>query len=503
MATKKSLKILFVSSEVEGLVKTGGLADVAKSLPAALKAMGHDVRIAMPYYRVLAERENVEPQLDTELAVPAQSVTVPYQVMPLQSGDVPVYAINAPQYYDRAELYAESNEAYEDNGERFAFFSAASLDLCEKVEFQPDLIHCNDWHTGLVPFLLRTRYANNSFFANTKSVLTVHNAVFKGVYNYDQFRLIPELIQHRYMQLEMDSANISMLKAGVAFADKINAVSPNYASELLTPLGAHGMDFDFNQRASDLFGIINGCDYNDWNPETDPNIKQHYKANKVSLNRGKKACKRDLQKQVNLPEKDVPVYGMVCRLTEQKGIHYLLPILQQFLVHDVQVAIVGTGDPRLAAQLHELVAANPEKLAFVEAYDNALAHKVEAGSDFFLMPSEFEPCGLNQMYSLAYGTLPIVRAVGGLKDTVIDYDQTPQVATGFMFEAPTPEALLICLQRSLLLYCQQPQEFKRLQQNAMACKFLWQESAERYLEMYLCDELNSVQNDLSSESITD
>ncbi len=502
VVTNKPLKILFVSSEVEGLVKTGGLADVAKSLPAALKAMGHDVRIAMPYYRVLAQREQVEPCLSTELKVTSQPTAVPYQVIPLSSGDVSVYAIDAPQYFDRAELYAENNEAYADNGERFSFFSAASLDLCEKVGFQPDFIHCNDWHTGLVPFLLRTRYAGSHFFAETKSVLTVHNAVFKGVYNYDQFSLIPELIQHRYMHLEMDASHISMLKAGVAYANKINAVSPNYASELLTPLGAHGMDFDFNQRASDLFGIVNGCDYDDWNPETDPFIKQHFKANKISMTRGKKACKRDLQQQVHLPVKDVPLYGMVCRLTEQKGIHYLLPILQQFLVHDVQVAIVGTGDPRLAEQLHDLVKANPEKLAFVETYSNPLAHCVEAGSDFFLMPSEFEPCGLNQMYSLAYGTLPIVRSVGGLKDTVIDYDQTPQVATGFMFDAPTAEGLLISLQRSLLLYCQQPQEFKRMQQNAMACKFSWQESAERYVEMYMSDVLDSNQAAISSESIS-
>ncbi|MDX1301253.1 glycogen synthase GlgA [Photobacterium sp.] len=491
MATKKKviptapLKVLFVSSEVEGLVKTGGLADVAKSLPAALKQMGHDVRIVMPFYKTVTERDQAVSLLTTALYVESQPAAVEYQIMQLKSGDVPVYALDAPQYFDRPELYAENNQAYPDNGERFAFLSAAALDMCEKVDFQPDIIHCNDWHAGLVPFLLKTRYAQSDFFANTKSVLTVHNAVFKGIFNYDQYRLIPELIQHRYINAEIDPSHISMLKAGVAYADKVNAVSPNYASELLTHLGSHGMEADFQNRIRDLSGIVNGCDYADWNPETDPYIKQKFKANKISLARGKKACKKDLQQQVGLPVVDLPVYGMVCRLTEQKGIQYLIPILNDFLVNEVQVVIVGTGDPALASALRQISEAHADQFAFVEAYSNPLAHCITAGADFFMMPSEFEPCGLNQMYSLAYGTLPVVRGVGGLIDTVIDYDDKPQVATGFIFSDPTPEALLIKLQRSLLLYCQKPQEFKRLQQNAIACQFSWQESAQQYLEMYL------------------
>ncbi|MGF1688332.1 glycogen synthase GlgA [Photobacterium japonica] len=495
------LRILFVASEVDGFVKTGGLADVAKSLPAALHEMGHDVRIVMPLYRQIAQREDGESVLSTELHVPTQPQAIPYQVKTLASGNIPVYAVDAPQYFDRSDIYAENNQGYADNGERFAFFSAAALDLCEKVGFQPDVVHCNDWHTGLVPFLLRTRYEDNAFFAQTQSVITIHNAVFQGIFNYDQYSLIPELIQQRYVQIEADPAHISMLKAGVAYADKVNAVSPNYAKELVTELGAHGMSQDFQQRASDLYGIVNGCDYGDWNPETDPYIKQNFKANKVSLARGKKACKRDLQQQVNLPQADVPLYGMVCRLTEQKGIHYLLPILQDFLLNDVQVVIVGSGDPTLAAALREISEVYCDKFAFVEAYNNPLAHCVEAGADFFLMPSEFEPCGLNQIYSLAYGTLPIVRSVGGLKDTVIDYDVTPQVATGFMFDAPTPEALLIKLQRSLLLYCQKPQEFKRLQQNAMACRFEWSEAAEQYVRMYVGEEQTAHVVETDSEQV--
>jgi starch synthase len=287
--TKHPLKILFVSSEVEGFAKTGGLADVAKSLPAALKKMGHDVRIVMPFYQTINGKDNAVAILSTELFVEPQPFAVSYQVMQLDESNVPVYALDAPQYYDRPELYAENNQAYADNGERFSFLSAASLDLCEKLGFQPDVIHCNDWHTGLIPFLLKTRYAQSDFFAKSKSVITIHNAVFKGVFNYDQYSLIPELIQRRYINAEMDPSHISMLKAGVAYADKVNAVSPNYASELLTHLGSHGMEADFQNRAKDLYGIINGCDYDDWNPETDSYIKQKFKANKVSLARGKKS----------------------------------------------------------------------------------------------------------------------------------------------------------------------------------------------------------------------
>lgn len=474
------MKIVFMASEMDGLVKTGGLADVAKALPKALQQQ-HDVCVMLPYYRVLHDK-GFSPFAQGQVHNDVESLT--FGIVHKLVDGIDVYAIDAPEYFDRAELYAENNQGYWDNGERFSFFCAAALEACRVLSLQPDVVHCNDWHTGLVPFLLNTRFENEVCFKNTVSVLTIHNAIFKGEVPYSQLRWIPELRQHRYPAFEMGPHQIAMLKVGVAHATKINAVSPTYAKELLSDLGSHGMGWDFSQRAEDLSGIVNGCDYLDWDPSVDKYIAQKYRANKHSLLRGKKACKRDLQKQVGLPQQDVAMYGMVCRLTEQKGFQYLLPILPEFLKHDVQMAIVGTGDPNLAAQLHQLAQQFPEKLAFVEAYSNPLAHCVEAGSDFFVMPSEFEPCGLNQIYSLAYGTLPIVRSVGGLKDTVIDFDEAPRVATGFVFEAPEPDALLICMLRSLLLYCQAPNEIKRLQQNAMALRFEWSEAAESYVSLY-------------------
>lgn len=478
------MKVLFVASEVEGLAKTGGLADVAKSLPKALVTEGNQVRVVLPFYRTVREQVDAPVILESELTI-GNGQSIGYGVREIELSGVTVWAIDCFQLFDRAQLYAENNVAYSDNGERFAFLSAASLDLAEKLGFQPNIVHCNDWHTGLVPFLLKTRYGNDDFFKYTRSVLTIHNAVFKGEFNYHDVKVIPEILRHRYPDIEADSHHVSYLKAGVLYADKINAVSPNYAHELLSDMGSQGMGAEFSSRLPDLVGIVNGCDYQDWNPETDTLIPQRYKANKTSFVRGKRACKKALQERLGLTDENVPMFGMVCRLTDQKGLQYLIPILSQFLVNDVQLVIVGTGDPGLAGSLRQIAEMYKTKFAFVEKYDNEIAHWVEASSDFFLMPSQFEPCGLNQMYSMAYGTLPIVRNVGGLKDTVLDYDENAQFATGFTFSAPEPLALLAVMQRALLLYCQKPEEFRRVQLNAMACRFDWSESAQQYLDLYL------------------
>ena len=478
----KTLSILFAASEVEGLIKSGGLADVAKALPKSLKDLGHEIHIAMPAYSAIPERDDAEVLLSTTLE---HWPHTPYQVRSLSVEGIKVLGIECADYFDRAEMYAEKNQAYADNGERFAFFSAACLDMLPKLKIKPDVIHANDWHTGLLPFLLKKRYANDAYFSQVRSVLSVHNAVFKGIFHYDDIGCLSEFKTHYVPEAAVSHTHISMLKAGVQCADKINAVSPTYAKELLTELGSHGMASDFQARESDLFGILNGCDYSEWSPETDTFIPKQFKANRISMVRGKKVCKAALQEEVGLPQKEVAMYGMVCRLTNQKGIHYLLPILEQFLKHDLQIVIVGTGDPVLAAQLTEIAAIHSNKFAFVEAYSNKLAHWIEASSDFFLMPSEFEPCGLNQIYSMAYGTLPIVRAVGGLKDSVIDYDSDNENATGFSFINPEPTELLLVLMRSLLLYAQDLNEVKRIQLHAMKQNFSWSDAAEKYVEMYL------------------
>lgn len=476
-----NLSVLFVASEVEGLIKSGGLADVAKALPEALHQLHQDVRITIPAYHGIENLSDAEVLLETQLTTWPHTE---YRVLRLFLAEVPVYLIDCQPYFNRSSMYAENNQAYPDNGERFAFFSAACLDMLPKLDFRPDIIHANDWHTGLVPFLLKHRHISDPFFVNTHSVITIHNAVFKGVFHYDDVQCLPEFHSKNVPEAAVSSTHVSMLKAGVMNADKINAVSPTYAEELKTELGSHGMSWEFQQRAHDLVGILNGCDYSAWSPATDSYLPVNYQANFNSMVAGKAACKAALQHRVSLAQKNCAMFGMVCRLTMQKGVHYLLPALQDFLLHDVQLVLVGTGDPSLAAQLEDVSAQFPDKFVFVEAYDNELAHLVEAGSDFFLMPSEFEPCGLNQIYSMAYGTLPIVRGVGGLKDSVNDYDANPSDATGFIFYEPTPQALLLTMLRALLLYVQDSAEVKRVQLHAMQKDFCWRKSAEEYLQLY-------------------
>ena len=475
------MNILFLASEVESFVKTGGLADVAKALPLALKRRGHDVRIVMPFYSQIPGRDAATHVTGLTLTTRQGHTDIPYQVWEMTLDDVPVMLVDFPNYFERNNLYAENNNSYSDNGERFAFFSAASLQVSEAIDFKPDIVHCNDWHTALVPMLLKTRYAESDFFSHTRSVLTIHNGAFQGVVERNQLWAVPEITDTYNESVLQGHAYINFLKCGVAYADKINAVSPSYANELTTYLGGHGMAKNFQERHGDLRGIINGCDYADWDPATDPHIPVNFTADSLS---GKEQCKHVLQKQAGLPVCSRPLFGMVCRLTEQKGLHLLLPILDRFLVHQVQVVIVGTGDPSLAERLAEVAERVPERFAYLNAHDNALAHLLEAGSDFFLMPSLFEPCGLNQMYSLAYGTLPIVRAVGGLRDTVKDYDLYPAQATGFAFMEPEPMALLASLRRALLFYLQERDEMLLVQQRAMHTRYHWSESVVKYEQMY-------------------
>ncbi|WP_026376654.1 glycogen synthase GlgA [Aestuariibacter salexigens] len=470
------MKILFVVSEVEDLAKTGGLADVAKALPLALKAMGHDVRIVKPYYKSVAE------QYQLQDACPRQTLYAfdrPYEfgIKELDFQGVPVYCVDYPEYFHRQGLYSDGYHAYSDNAERFAFFASAALQVGKAMHFQPDIIHCNDWHTALTPYFARTD--SSGFYANSRVLLTIHNGAYQGTHRFED---IPYLLPHQELRRQLDGDALNFLRIGIRYAHKINAVSPNYGQELLTPLGSHNLYDEFHRRRHDVSGILNGCDYTQWDPHTDKYLPQNYTAEEFE---GKQVCKAALQKEFNLQTTaDIPIVGMVCRLTEQKGFGYLLPIIGHLLEHNVQLIIIGTGDPSVSDVLESHAKQHPEKCVFRNDFSVRLAHLVEAGSDFFLMPSLFEPCGLNQMYSLAYGTLPIVRAVGGLKDTVADLHDDPEQATGFVFERPDASALLNCLRRALLFYHEYPQRFERMQRHAMSSRFTWQDAALNYENLY-------------------
>ncbi|NVK54249.1 MAG: glycogen synthase GlgA [Alteromonadaceae bacterium] len=470
------MNIVFAISEVEDLVKTGGLADVGKALPIALKEMAQNVCIFMPYYRAIAEQFPLSESCASQ-TVFAQSKVYHYTIRQLNWHGITLYFIDYPEYFDREGLYNNGYEGYRDNGERFSFFCAAVLNALQALSIQPDIIHCHDWHTAMLPFLMRND--NSGYFTHTKSVFTIHNAAFQGVHRIDE---IPLLHHHPAISSQVHGGYINLLQSAIECADKITTVSPNYARELLTDLGSHGLHDRLMQRQHDLSGILNGCDYTQWNPMSDDYIPNHYSSDDFS---GKAQCKRQLQRQTGLTiDAKVPLFGMVCRLTEQKGFGYLVPILERLIRHKLQLVIIGTGDPRVCQDLGEFAEQHPEQFSFINGFSTEHAHLIEAGADFFLMPSQFEPCGLNQMYSLAYGTVPIVRAVGGLKDTVIDPEHHPQEATGFVFDQPSPDALLNCIRRALLAYHECPASFRAMQQRGMQTRFTWQASAQQYLALY-------------------
>jgi starch synthase len=473
------MRIAFAVSEVEDLVKTGGLADVGKSLPLELCNIGHDVRIIMPLYKDVGG-------VGLENACPPQSIEYhgrryDFQVKQAEFHGTTVYFIEHDDYFDRDGLYSDGYDAFDDNGQRFAFFSQAVLYALSAVNFIPEVLHANDWHTAMIPYFLK-HASNQSIkrdFTHCKSVLTIHNAAFQGVFLRRDVDLLadePTILNYSHGDY------VNFLQTGLVCCDHITTVSPNYANELLTDLGSHGLSPLLQTRANAITGILNGCDYSQWDPSTDKYIAHNFSRQNLT---GKKACKQALQAHAKLPEAaDIPVLGMVCRLTEQKGFGYILPILERLLQHRVQLVIVGTGDPGVVKRLSQLSAKFDSKFHFMIGFSNQYAHWIEAGSDFFLMPSQFEPCGLNQMYSLAYGTVPIVREVGGLKDTVIDVEMLPDESTGFCFQAPQAEALLHCIRRALLTYYESPDALSMLQQRGMQTRFTWRQAAVKYETLY-------------------
>lgn len=471
------MKILFVVSEVEDLVKTGGLADVGKALPLALADMGHEVTIVMPYYKQLADKFDAT-DCCTKQTLFSGHKPYEFAVKSLTLEGLRVLAVDYPEYFYRKGLYSDDYHAYADNAERFAFFANAALQAAKAVDFQPDIVHCNDWHTALTPYFVSID--DSGFFAHAKTIFTIHNGAYQGTHRFSD---IPYLQPHYQFHSQLDGDALNFVRMGIRYANKINAVSPNYAQELLTPLGSHNLYSEFQNRRTDVSGILNGCDYSQWDPINDPHIAKNYHHADLT---GKNTCKEALQKELKLPKKpNVPIIGMVCRLTEQKGFGFILPMLERLMQHDMQIAIIGTGDPQISQFLRDVAKKYPKKMAFVEDFSVRVSHVIEAGSDFFLMPSLFEPCGLNQMYSLAYGTLPIVRAVGGLTDTVIDLAEDPKNATGFIFEQPDGNTLLSCIQRALLFYHEAPKVFVLTQQRAMQSRFTWETAAQEYQALYL------------------
>jgi starch synthase len=470
------LNILLAASEVVPYAKTGGLADVAGALPKALARLGHKVRVVMPRYK-LEKLEASGERLPDELAVPFNFTQRRAAVYVDHSGEVPVYFIDAPEYFSRAKLYGESDDV-----ERFAFFSRAILELAKALGEQIDIIHLNDWMTGLVAAYLKTAYAGDPAFTATKVLFTIHNIAFHGLFSptdLPRFGL-PDWIYRAEGGIEFYNL-VSALKAGLVFSDAISTVSPRYAAEIQTPEFGEKFDGLLRARQRDLHGILNGVDYDEWNPATDVYIAARYSTSDLS---GKRECKRDLLRSFGLPEDlDRPLIGCISRLSDQKGFDLILQIAGRLLDRGVAFVLLGSGEEVYERAFQALRESRRSQVGVYLGFSNELAHKIEAGADMFLMPSRFEPCGLNQMYSLKYGTVPIVRASGGLDDTIENFDRVMLGGNGFKFYEYSSERLLEKIDEALSVYSA-PDLWRVLMQNGMRADYSWSASARHYVELY-------------------
>jgi len=474
------MRVVMAASEAVPFAKTGGLADVLGSLPIALADLGVETSIILPNYGFIEHlRHAIEPTAIT-LEVPVSAWMVPAQVFRATlKGSVTIYLIGADRYFARRGLYGEGGD-YLDNAERFAFFSRAVLALLQQLG-APDLLHCHDWQTGPALAFLRCDAGRYPQLQTMKTAFTIHNLAYQGRFWRQDWHLL-NLAAHHFNPEQIEFyGDINFLKAGLVFADALTTVSPTYAKEVQTPELGCGLDGVLRARRAVLRGILNGIDDSAWNPATDPHIAMTYSRRHRA---GKSACKHELQAALGLPqEKDAPVLGIVSRLADQKGFDILAACFSDLLQRGVQLVVLGSGEARYQDFFCDQAARFPKQVAVHVGFDETLAHKVEAGCDMFLMPSRYEPCGLNQMYSLRYGTIPIVRATGGLEDTVIDLADNEAGATGFKFSAYEPHALLACVDRALSAF-HQSKIWGQLMSNAMRKDFSWRSSAREYLGLY-------------------
>jgi starch synthase len=474
------MKLAMLASEITPFAKTGGLADVVGTLSVALEKRGHEVSLIMPAYRCVLNGPFALEETKMPLAVSLGEQTVAPSVLKAELGrNVSVYLVRADRYFDRDFLYGRPEFDYPDNVERFVFFSRAALEILR--QHPVEIVHCHDWQTALGTVFLKTQAARYPEIASAKTVLTAHNLGFQGIFHESNWPLL-NLDRSYFSAQHLEFyRNINFLKGGLIFADRITTVSPTYAQEIMSAEQGFGLQGILQQRAADVTGILNGVDYSEWNPEIDPFIKQQYSENDLT---GKGICKARLQASVGLPVKSaVPLVGMISRLTSQKGFDLVQKIFDQLMERPIQLVLLGSGEERYESFFLTATARFPEKFAVRTGFDEALAHRIEAGADMFLMPSLYEPCGLNQMFSLKYGTIPIVRGIGGLKDTVVDYDAEPGLSTGFVFDKYEPQALLKTVDRALAAFAAQ-ESWTELMHRAMRQDFSWDRSAQAYGNLY-------------------
>ncbi len=457
------MKIAICASEVVPFAKTGGLADVAGALPVALETQGQEVIVVMPYYKAIQNVKNIK--------ISRLNDKIFYSVI---GKNVKVYFIESDKYFNRDGLYGDKNGDHPDNLDRFSYYCKESLNLLKEINFKPEVIHCHDWQAGLIPVYLKTTYSKDAFYKNIRTMFTIHNIGYQGLFPKLEFpKLGLDWSLFTIDTLEFYD-KINILKGGLVFSDLITTVSSAYSKEIQTKEFGFGLESILIKRRESVFGILNGLDYSVWDPATDKFIAKNYSLKTIS---DKNKCKEDLQKACNLPlKKDIPLFGIVSRLAEQKGFDLLAADMDKICKMKAQLVILGTGDLKYHQLLEGIVKKYPKVISLNLKFDDTLAHKIYAGSDIFLMPSKYEPCGLGQLISLKYGTIPLVFKTGGLADTV-------NKDNGFIFDKYDAGVLLKTIKKSIEVFNDQ-EKWSHLMQKGMKCDFSWEESARKYIELY-------------------
>ncbi len=456
------MKIAICASEVVPFAKTGGLADVAGALPLELELLNQEVIIIMPRYKAIQE---------PKFSIQRLKLDISYSGI---GKNIKVYFIENDQYFKRDGLYGDKTGDFKDNLDRFSYYSRRTLELLKEINFRADIIHCHDWQSALIPIYLKTLYIDNPFYQNIKTIFTIHNIGYQGLFSKDEF---PKLgIDSKFFNMEMLEFydKVNLLKGGIVFSDIINTVSPTYSREIQTKEFGYGLEGVLAKRKRDVFGILNGLDYSIWNPKTDKFIIKNYSLQNL---KDKYKNKEDLQRICKLPAKiDMPLFGIVSRLAEQKGFDILADAIEKICNMDLQLVILGTGDLKYHVILENIVKKYPKIISLNLKFDDKLAHKIYAGSDIFLMPSKYEPCGLGQLISMSYGTIPLVFKTGGLADTVTEND-------GFVFDKYKKEDLIKTIDKAIKAF-KNKKKWLGLIQKAMQNNFSWKESAKKYIALY-------------------
>ncbi len=480
------MKIAEISSEIIPYAKTGGLADVVGTLPLHLEKVKQEISIFMPLYKSVRESGLDIKLVDITFDVPVGDVVCTgylWKSVHSCSKNIAVYFIQRDEYYDRESLYGTESGDYPDNAERFIFLSRAVLEVIKRLGLSIDVIQCHDWQTALIPVYLKTLYAHKKILSSMKTVLTIHNLAYQGSFQHEDMKLTG-LDQSLFNPLQLEHwGKINFLKGGIVFSDIVTTVSKKYAEEIKAVEFGCGLEGVLKEHENKLYGIINGVDYGQWSPENGKFISHKYNSEDL---RGKVLCKRHLRKVLNLPQSKVPLLGMISRLAEQKGVDLLIVIMDELMKRDLQLVILGTGDEKYHKMLKEIAPKYNSKLSVNIMFDNQLAHQIEAGADIFLMPSKYEPCGLSQMYSLRYGTIPVVREIGGLADTIIDANDENLkngTATGFTMKGYFAAEFLFAIDRALELY-KSKTKWNTLRRNAMKQDWSWNKSARKYVELF-------------------